>query len=199
MSDSRTLQTSPVETVGAASSDTASPGTVPPGAASAEALSPEIRETAVLVGTLFRHLTTYSDGGDSLRMIDELGLSFVQFKAMIELSVYRPGSAPYLQELAEGLGASMPSLSRAVDGLVRQGLASRSEDPEDRRRRRIELTEEGRDVINSFFSRRMAGAVKFSAGLDDEQRRALDQAIGLLLDRDEIRPVFEQIDEALSR
>ncbi len=167
--------------------------------APAEPVSLEIRETAVLVGTLFRHLTTFSDGGDSLQMIDERGLSFVQFKAMIELSVFREGEAPYLQELAERLGASMPSLSRAVDGLVRQGLASRSEDPDDRRRRRIELTEAGRDVINSFFSRRMAGAVRFSAGLSDEQRQALDAAISLLLERDEVRPVFKQIDEALPR
>ncbi len=164
-----------------------------------EAVPGEVRDTAVLVGTLFRHLTSFSDGGDSLRMIDERGLSFVQFKAMIELSVYRPGDAPYLQELAERLGASMPSTSRAIDGLVRQGLASRSEDPDDRRRRRIELTEEGRQVINSFFSRRMAGAVRFSAGLDDEQRRALDRAIGLLVESEEIRPIFEQIDEALPR
>ena len=164
-----------------------------------EAVSGEVRETAVLVGTLFRHLTTFSDGGDALRMIDERGLSFVQFKAMIELSVYRPGDAPYLQELAERLGASMPSTSRAIDGLVRQGLSSRSEDPDDRRRRRIELTEEGRQVINSFFSRRMAGAVRFSAGLDDEQRRALDRAIGLLVDSEEIRPIFDQIDQALPR
>lgn len=162
-------------------------------------VTPEIRETAVLVGTLFRHLTTFSDGGDSLRMIDERGLSFVQFKAMIELSVWQPGSAPYLQELAEGLGASMPSLSRAIDGLVREGLVSRNEDPDDRRRRRIELTGEGREVINSFFSRRMAGAVRFSAGLDQEERQVLDRALTLLLERDEFRPVFEQIDEAVPR
>jgi len=36
-------------------------------------------------------------------------------------------------------------------------------------------------------------------GLDDEQRRALDRAIGLLVDSEEIRPIFEQIDEALPR
>ncbi len=164
-----------------------------------EAVSPEVRETAVLVGTFFRHLTTFSDGGDSLSMIDELGLTFVQFKAMIELSVFQPGGAPYLQELAEKLGASMPSLSRAIDGLVKQDLVSRYEDPDDRRRRRIELTGRGREVINGFFSRRMAGAVRFSADLDDRERQTLDRAMRLLLEREEIRPVFEQIDRALPR
>ncbi len=173
----------------AATQPTDDPGAVPSG----------VRETAVLVGTFFRHLTTFSDGGDSLSMIDELGLTFVQFKAMIELSVFQPGSAPYLQELAETLGASMPSLSRAIDGLVKQDLASRYEDPDDRRRRRIELTGKGREVINGFFSRRMAGAVRFSADLDDQEREALDRAIRLLLDREEIRPVFDQIDRALPR
>jgi DNA-binding MarR family transcriptional regulator len=162
-------------------------------------LTPEIRSTAVRVGTLFRHLTTFGDGGGSLRMIDEHGLSFVQFKAMIELSVFEPGSPPYLQELAEILGASMPSLSRAVDGLVRKGLVNRTEDPDDRRRRRIELSTEGRDVITAFFHRRMAGAVRFSAGLDDRERRAIDAAVDLLLERDEVRPVFDRIDRSLPR
>ena len=157
----------------------------------------EVRETAVRVGVLFRHLLSYGDGGESLREIDEHGLTFVQFKAIMNLSSADPDDPPYLQELAEGLGASMPSLSRAVDGLVRKDLVSRIEDPEDRRRRRISLTEPGREITNHFFQSRASGVIRFASSLTGEQREALDSAIGQLLDREDIAPIYEKFEGAI--
>ena len=153
----------------------------------------EVRETALRVGTLFRHLMSYGDGGQSLREIDEHGLSFVQFKAMMELSA-SGSDDPYLQELAESLGASMPSLSRAVDGLVRKGLVDRTEDPDDRRRRRVALTESGREITDRFFHSRAAGVIEFASGLTAEQRENLDAAIGTLLTREDIAPIYERFE-----
>jgi DNA-binding MarR family transcriptional regulator len=153
----------------------------------------EIRETALRVGTLFRHLMSYGDGGQSLREIDEHGLSFVQFKAMMELSA-SGADDPYLQELAESLGASMPSLSRAVDGLVRKDLVTRSEDPDDRRRRRVALTPAGREITDRFFQSRAAGVIRFASSLTGEQRQSLDAAIGSLLDREDIAPIYEKFE-----
>lgn len=159
----------------------------------------EVRETAVRVGVLFRHLLSYGDGGESLREIDEHGLSFVQFKALMNLSSAQPDDPPYLQELAEELGASMPSLSRAIDGLVRKDLVSRIEDPEDRRRRRISLTEAGREITNHFFQSRASGVIRFASSLTAEQRDALDAAIGRLLDREDIAPIYEKFESAVNR
>ena len=153
----------------------------------------EVRETALRVGTLFRHLMSYGDGGQSLREIDEHGLSFVQFKTMMELSA-SGADDPYLQELAESLGASMPSLSRAVDGLVRKGLVTRSEDPDDRRRRRVALTESGREITDRFFHSRAAGVIEFASGLTAEQRASLDAAIGTLLGREDISQIYERFE-----
>ncbi|HTU15998.1 MAG TPA: MarR family transcriptional regulator [Solirubrobacterales bacterium] len=157
-------------------------------------VAPEVRETAVRVGVLFRHLLSYGDGGQSLREIDRHGLTFVQFKALMSLSSADPEDPPYLQELAEELGASMPSLSRAIDGLVRKDLVSRIEDPEDRRRRRISLTESGREIANHFFQSRASGVVRFASSLSEEQREALDSAIGQLLDRDDIAPIYDEFE-----
>ena len=154
----------------------------------------DVRETAVRVGVLFRHLLSYSDGGQALRAIDEHGLSFVQFKALMELFTADPDEPPYIQELAESLGASMPSLSRAVDGLVRKGLVTRSEDPDDRRRRRVALTEAGDGIVTRFFHSRAAGVIEFASGLTETQRRQLDDAIGLLLDREDIAPIYERFE-----
>ena len=162
-------------------------------------IAEEVRETAVRVGALFRHLLSYSDGGRSLREIDEQGLSFVQFKTLMNLSVADPEEPPYLQEISEGLGVSMPSLSRAIDGLVRKGLVSRDEDPEDRRRRRVTLTEAGREISNRFFQSRASSVIEFTSSLSDEQRQALDSAIGLLLDREDIAPIYAKIEEGVTR
>lgn len=159
----------------------------------------EVRETAVRVGVLFRHLLSYGDGGESLREMDEYGLTFVQFKSIMHLSSADPDDPPYLQELAEELGASMPSLSRAIDGLVRKDLVSRIEDPDDRRRRRISLTEAGREVTNHFFQSRATGVVRFASSLDKTQREALDAAIGLLLDREDIAPIYENFEGAIRK
>ncbi|MGK2954450.1 MAG: MarR family winged helix-turn-helix transcriptional regulator [Solirubrobacterales bacterium] len=155
--------------------------------------STEVRETALRVGTLFRHLMSYGDGGQSLREIDQHGLSFVQFKAMMKLST-SGADAPYLQKLAESLGASMPSLSRAVDGLVRKGLVTRSEDPDDRRRRRVALTRSGREIADRFFQSRAAGVIEFASSLTADQRDAFDSAIGSLLNRDDIAPIYEKFE-----
>ncbi|MDQ2700780.1 MAG: MarR family transcriptional regulator [Actinomycetota bacterium] len=162
-------------------------------------VSADVRETAVRVGVLFRHLMAYGDGGQALRAIDELGLSFVQFKAMMELFTVDPGDPPYIQELAESLGASMPSLSRAVDGLVRKKLVSRSEDPDDRRRRRVALTPSGQEIVNRFFYSRAAGVIEFASSLSDEQRRMFDDAVGSLLEREDIAPIYEKFEGVIEK
>lgn len=160
-------------------------------------VSEEVRETAVRLGVLFRHMVSYSDGGQSLREIDEYGLSFVQFKALMELFATDVNDPPYLQKLADNLGTSMPSLSRAVDGLVRKGLVTRTVDSNDRRRRRVTLSEAGREVGNRFFRSRAAGVVNFASSLTEAQREAMDAAIGLLLEREDIAPIYQKFEGAI--
>jgi DNA-binding MarR family transcriptional regulator len=159
-------------------------------------MTDQVRETAIRIGTIFRHLVSYNDGGEALRAIDRHGLSFVQFKLLMELYAADP-EAPYIQELSETLGASTPSLSRAVEGLFRKELVSRSEDPDDRRRRRISLTAQGREVMDQFYLSRVAGVIEFAAGLTDEQREAFDLAVGGLLEREDIAAIYENLEEVV--
>jgi DNA-binding MarR family transcriptional regulator len=154
----------------------------------------DVRETARRLGTIVRHLVVYNDGGESLRAIDSHGLTFVQFKVLMELFVSDPDEAPYLQELAESLGASTPSLSRAVDGLVGKELVSRHEDPEDRRRRRIELTPAGRAVVDRFYLSRVARVIEFASSLTAEQREAFDRATDDLLGREDLAPIYDSLE-----
>ncbi len=58
-----------------------------------------------------------------------------------------------LSDLADRLGVSAPTASRAVDALVEHGLLARTADPDDRRAVRISSTEPGRARISERKAR----------------------------------------------
>ena len=96
-------------------------------------VSPEAQETAARISALLRHLFLY-DRGNQLRVIEESGLSMTQCKALLELGgLGRGDQGAAGRRPGRDVGVSVPSMSRAVDALVKEGLATRVEDPEDRR------------------------------------------------------------------
>ncbi|WP_246267005.1 MarR family winged helix-turn-helix transcriptional regulator [Nonomuraea typhae] len=54
------------------------------------------------------------------------------------------------QDLAHSLGVGLGTVTGIVDRLVGHGLVSRHEDPNDRRVRRIELTDAGRELVEQI-------------------------------------------------
>ena len=95
-----------------------------------------------------------------------------------------------MSDLAETFGVSVPSMSRAVDGLVRKRLATRVEDPEDRRVRRVAITAKGKQLVDTLLVVRQAGMESFAASLTAAQRRKLDAAIDSLMDREDIAEAY---------
>jgi DNA-binding MarR family transcriptional regulator len=85
-----------------------------------------------------------------------------------------------VKELSERLGLSLPATSRTVDGLLRRGLLSRHEDTEDRRIKRVRLTDDGRAVVHRIVIARLQGLEAYAATLSDEQRAALMAALSEL-------------------
>jgi DNA-binding MarR family transcriptional regulator len=59
-----------------------------------------------------------------------------------------------LTELADATGMSLPSASRMIGRMAARGVVSSSPDPDDRRAVRIELTAEGRDLVERVLLRR---------------------------------------------
>lgn len=158
-------------------------------------VSPEAADTAAKVTALLRHLFLY-DRGHQLRVIEESGLTMTQCKALLELGgLGRPVQAWQVSDLAETFGVSVPSMSRAVDGLVKAGHATRVEDPDDRRARRVEITAKGKQLVDTLVLVRQAGMREFVASLSAAQRRKLDAAIDSLLDREDIAAAYEQLKE----
>jgi DNA-binding MarR family transcriptional regulator len=151
------------------------------------------QDTAARLSALLRHVFLY-DRGNQLRVIEECGLSLTQCKALLELGGIGEGTEPrQVGELAETFGVSVPSMSRAVDALVGEDLATRVEDPDDRRVRRVAITGKGKQLVDTLLVVRQAGLEAFAEGLSAAQRRKLDAAIDSLMDREDIAATYEHL------
>ncbi|MEX2106886.1 MAG: MarR family transcriptional regulator [Solirubrobacterales bacterium] len=160
--------------------------------AAAEA-GPEAQETAARLTALFRHLFLY-DRGNQLRVIEESGLSMTQCKALLELGgLGQPAETWQVSDLAELFGTSVPSMSRAVDALVRKGLATRIEDPDDRRVRQVRITATGKELVETLVAVRQGGIESFATTLSADQRRKLDAAVDSLMDREDIAQTYRHL------
>ena len=154
-------------------------------------------ELALKLGSLMVHLLNPA-GDSAFRVIDESGLTFVQTKGLITLATTETDHLS-VKSLAERLNISLPSASRAVDGLVRGKLATREEDPDDRRARRVALTPKGERLAQRIISARIEGIERFASTLDTDERRALESALDLLLEREEIADTFHSHPERSRR
>ena len=108
-------------------------------------------------------------------VLGELDLTLTQMKTlgMLDSCV----SEVSVKDLSERLGLSLPATSRTVDGLLRRGFLSRHEDLDDRRIKRVRLTDAGRDIVHRLDTARLQGLETYSASLSDEQRAALLAAL----------------------
>jgi DNA-binding MarR family transcriptional regulator len=150
------------------------------------------QELATRFAAVLRHIWC-SQGSSDLRALEGSGLSVTQAKLLFSLGdTLAEGPRP-VSELAEHLGISLASASRAVDGLVRSGFADRVEDEDDRRVRRVSITIEGRKLLDELALARVAGLERFVATLTAAQRRKLDSALDALLERPEISAHEQQL------
>jgi DNA-binding MarR family transcriptional regulator len=134
---------------------------------------------------------------DVFRVIDESGLTFSQMKVLVELEADE--DAGTVTALSEELGISAASASRAAHGLVRKKLATRVEDADDRRVRRLALTSRGRDLADRIISARLAGLEDFTDSLNTDERRKLEAALDALLKRPEVAEIYRNYERKTRR
>jgi DNA-binding MarR family transcriptional regulator len=151
------------------------------------------KDTAARMAALMHHVFLY-DRGNQLRVIEETGLSITQCKALLELGgLGQSAEAWQVSDLAELFGVSVPSMSRAVDALVKAKLATRVEDPDDRRVRRVQITAKGKKLVATLVTVRLTGIESFVATLSTAQRRKLDAAVEALMDREDLTQTYEHL------
>jgi DNA-binding MarR family transcriptional regulator len=121
---------------------------------------------------------------DLFEAVGALELTLTQIKLLHHLE---EASTPLtLKEGAELVKVSLPAASRLVDDLVRRGFAERHEDPEDRRMKRVTLTDDGHAVIRRLNAARLSGLEEFTEQLTDPEREQLQAALSKLLERPEV-------------
>lgn len=121
---------------------------------------------------------------DLFEAVGALELSLTQIKLLHHLE--EASRELTLKQGAELVHVSLPAASRMVDELVRRGFVERHEDVDDRRMKRVSITDRGRTVIDRLNSARLSGLEQFVEGLTASERRALAQALAKLLARPEV-------------
>ena len=89
------------------------------------------------------------------------------------------GEPATLNDVAKSLDRGAPAVSRSVDALVRAGLIERTQDPDNRRRLALRLTQKGREQLGA----RGAGGSALRKKLErmaHSELRALERAIEIL-------------------
>jgi DNA-binding MarR family transcriptional regulator len=110
-----------------------------------------------------------------------LDLSFSQLRAMFVLADCQEELA--VHELAARLGSSMATAGRAVQALSRAGLVTRREDEQDRRVKRVSLTDDGRALVAGFVQAHREAVRECVESLSDREREHLSKALAPLLAR----------------
>jgi DNA-binding MarR family transcriptional regulator len=96
------------------------------------------------------------------------------------LSVLVFGGPMSLAALAAAEEVRAPTMSRIVEGLVRDGLATREADPGNRRKVRIAATEEGKRRLEAGRKRRVGALAERLRRLADSEQRALARGVEVL-------------------
>lgn len=85
--------------------------------------------------------------------------------------------------LGEHLGVSSAAASQMLDRLVEEGLIARSEDPVDRRMKRISLTEKGRRILDESVDARLSWLKDLGGRFTEEEKEQLTSALRLMIDK----------------
>ncbi len=149
-------------------------------------MSAPAQTSSVLTGDLYALVSFLHKhcNSDLFEAVGALELTLTQIKLLHHLE--EAAQPLTLKEGAELVKVSLPAASRTVDDLVRRGFAERHEDSEDRRMKRVSLTDKGRQVIRRLNAARLSGLQQFTDNLNDVERDRLSAALEKLLERDEI-------------
>lgn len=132
----------------------------------------------------FGHIM-HGDQAELFAVVAELDLTMAQMRGMFVISSSQQPLA--LTELAPHIGLSVAAAGRAIDGLVRKGFVARSEDPDDRRVKRLSVTDEGLIAIQRVAEARREGFRRFAETLDERRRSVLAEAFATALGQEQPR------------
>ena len=114
---------------------------------------------------------------DFKRFMEKTGLSFTHVNILMRLF---HGGISGVSEIGERMGITNAAASQTVDRLVHMGLIMRTEDPDDRRAKRLELTQVGRDMIEKGVVTRSHWIERLTDSLSTEEQDLVTSALTIL-------------------
>jgi DNA-binding MarR family transcriptional regulator len=120
-----------------------------------------------------------SDARPLYALLEEQSIGLTDLKLLHALA--QSPTEPTVKELSERMGLSLPGASRAADALLRRGWVERREDEQDRRMKRLTITDDGRALLRTVEEARLAGLEALIATLPAEDLDRLSAAIAPIL------------------
>lgn len=126
------------------------------------------------------HVTMQHSMQHSMRYAKENNFSFAQLNAIFRISNKGPCG---VSDFGEEMGISSAAASQLLDRLVQQGLATRAEDPLDRRNKRFTLTEAGEQVVRQSLEARQGWLTRLVELLSPAEQEQIEAALKLLIEK----------------
>ena len=105
------------------------------------------------------------------KILTEMDITFSQIRLLLCVAD-APGNS--MKKIADSLEVAFPTVSETTFVLFKKGLIKYVRDPDDRRFKRIYLTDDGEKISRKFNQEREEYALKFLSGLlPDEQENFL--------------------------
>lgn len=114
------------------------------------------------------------------RLMSERGASWAQTRVLAEIAKQGPMRSI---DLAACFGLAPRTVTEAIDGLERDGLARRDPDPDDRRAKRISLTLAGEDAAAQAEAARLRYVENVFGVLDPPESAEIVRLLAKLNDR----------------
>jgi DNA-binding MarR family transcriptional regulator len=114
---------------------------------------------------------------DFKRLMDESGLSPSQINTLMRLYY---GGMCGVSDIGDHLRVTNAAASQMIDRMVTMNLLERSEDPDDRRAKRLTLTAKGKALVEKGIDARRAWMETLTTNLSDEQQAMIAEALTVL-------------------
>jgi DNA-binding MarR family transcriptional regulator len=137
------------------------------------------KELAKFTGSLIRraqqrHVAVWQS-------VVSMEISSVQYAALVVLS-HNPGASQ--RELGDGLDLDRSTIADIVSRMIRKGLIERGQAPDDKRRKTLSLTPEGKSQLLSLQPRVETLEQVLTTGLKGKETAELKRLLLALLDAD---------------
>lgn len=119
---------------------------------------------------------------DFMLFAKEKNYSMAQVNALFR--IHHKGTCG-VSDLGEAMGVTSAAASQLLERLVQQGLAVRSEDPQDRRTKRVTLTEAGEKILQEMIAARQEWFSHLAQRFNVEEQTQIATALQLLIQKAE--------------